>query len=70
MPTELTSYWEKLKSRKFQAFLGGILVAIGSMLTGELSVLNGVIAIVVLALGYMGIEGAVDYAKAKAGLTK
>lgn len=55
------NYLDKLKSRKFQAFLGGVLIALGSMLTGELSMMNGVMAVVVLVLGYMGIQGAVDY---------
>jgi len=54
-----------LKSKKFQAFLGGILIALGSALAGKLSWNQAIISIVVLVLGYLGIEGSVDIARAR-----
>ena len=54
----------KFRSRKFLAFLGAVLIAIGGILTGEVTVLQGLIAIVTSAVVYMGAEGAVDVARA------
>lgn len=58
--------WEALKSKKFKAFLGGVLVALGSALAGKVGWDSAMISIVVLVLAYLGIQGALDIAKAKA----
>ena len=57
--------WEKLKSRKFQALIGGILIALGSALGEKIGFSQAIIAIVTLIIGYFGIEGAVDIARAR-----
>jgi hypothetical protein len=56
---------EKLKSRKFQITLASIgIILLSSLVSGHLSGddLNRIVAV---ALGYLGVEGAVDYQKAK-----
>ena len=47
--------------------LGAVLVATGTALTGEVDWTQALIAIVVAVLGYIGVEGAADYARAKNG---
>ncbi|MHA1329996.1 MAG: hypothetical protein ACTSR2_02855 [Candidatus Hodarchaeales archaeon] len=54
------------KSKKFNAFLGGVLIALGSALTGQIEWGKAIIDIVILVLGYVGVEGAVDVARIKA----
>ena len=56
---------DALKSKKFQAFLGGVLIALGSALSGKLGWNQAIVSIVILVLGYLGIEGSVDIARAK-----
>jgi len=53
----------KLTSRKFLFTLGTVLIALGSALKGEIEFGQAIIAIVVAVLGYLGVEGAIDYAR-------
>lgn len=53
--------WESLKSKKFKAFLGGMLIILGGMITGKMEIAQGIIAMIPLILGYIGVQGAIDY---------
>lgn len=59
------SYLKKIQSRKFQLALGAILTSIGMALQGQLDWTQAIVAIVITALAYMGVEGAIDVAYAK-----
>lgn len=52
--------WEALKSKKFKAFLGGLLIILGGMLTGKVGVSEGITAMIPLILAYIGVQGAID----------
>lgn len=51
---------EKLKSRKFQAFLATLLTALATGFTGEVSWDKVLLAIVAAGIGYAAAEGYVD----------
>ena len=57
--------WEALKSKKFKAFLGGVLIALGSALAEKIGWNQAIISIVMLVMSYLGVETAVDIARAK-----
>ena len=57
---------KKFASRKFQALIGGILIAFGSALANKMGWDQSIISIVVLIMSYFGVEGAIDVARIKA----
>jgi len=61
------SFLDKLKSRKFLALVGGVLIAIGTALTGEIAWSQSINAIIILVVGYLGVEGAIDFVRVKYG---
>jgi len=64
------SYLDKLKSRKFQALIGGIFIVLGTALTGYIEWAQAIYSTVGLVLAYLGIEGSIDFVRAKYGRGK
>lgn len=54
---------EKLKSRKLWATIAGVLAVVASVLANEVSVADAVNKVVLLVLGYVGVQGFVDSKK-------
>lgn len=59
------NYIDKLKSRKFQMSIGSIFVTMGAALQGEIRWDSAILAIVAVAIAYIGVEGAIDHAREK-----
>ena len=56
-----------LSSRKFMTAFGAILITIGTAVTGEITWNQALLGIIATALTYIGVEGAIDYQRAKLG---
>jgi len=61
----MNDFKQRLTSRKFLLALGAILTSLGAGLSGQMDWAQVILAIVVSALGYIGIEGAADVERAK-----
>jgi len=61
----MNEFIQRLTSRKFLLTLGAILTALGAGFSGQMDWAQVILAIVVSALGYIGIEGAADVERAK-----
>ena len=59
------SYLSKVKSRKFQLTLGALLSILGTALMGQIEWKEAITAIVTTVLGYIAVQGAVDYQVAR-----
>jgi hypothetical protein len=59
-----TDYLPRLSSRRFQAFLVGVLTPVGAMVSGSLDVRAGVAAVIAAVVAWLASEGAVDAAAA------
>jgi len=60
---------EMATSKKFIVMVGGLLVAGGSALTGQLEVTSALQAGLVLVLTYLGVQGIADFGKSSAKIT-
>ena len=56
---------KKFSSRKFLLTLGAVLTALGAALSGQIEWTQAITAVVIAILGYVGVEGAADYERAK-----
>lgn len=61
---------EKFKSRKFLAMIGAVLAAVGTALTGQVEWSTALTTILIAVMGYVGIEGAIDYKTARPNSVK
>ncbi len=54
---------DKLKSRKFQAFLAVLLSSLGGYLGGDLNADKALLAVVSASVAYIAVEGSIDRAR-------
>lgn len=57
-----SDYLHRLSSRRFQAFLVGVLTPIAAMVSGNLDARAGVVAVIAAVIAWLASEGAVDAA--------